>query len=167
MSFGTGTGYQAAELPYDGNKLAMAIIVPDSLADFEASLTSDSLAAVLQSITEADVVLTLPKFTFSAALDLSSALGALGMTDAFGPSADFSAMDGQRDLQITGVLHKGFISIDEAGTEAAAATAVIVGTSAEPERHTLTVDHPFLFVIRDRQTGAILFVGHVVDPTQS
>jgi serpin B len=89
----------------------------------------------------------------------------LGMTDAFDPElADFSGLDGTRNLYVSDVLHKGFVSIDENGTEAAAATAAVVGGASVPEPATLTVDKPFVFFIRDRPTGAILFVGRVVDP---
>jgi serpin B len=164
LSYGAGDGYQAAEIPYDGEQLSMVVIVPDALASFQAALTPDKLAAVLHALSTASVTLTLPKFRFTAPLSLAPALQALGMVDAFGPAADFSGIDGARDLQITGVLHKGFVGIDEAGTEAAAATAVVVGTTSVPEPHTLVVDRPFLFAIRDRPTGAILFVGRVVDP---
>ncbi len=165
MGYGACTGYQAGELPYDGEQLSMVVIVPDDLATFEAGLTADSLHAVLQSLGTANLTIALPKFTYDAPLSLAATLKALGMVDAFGPAADFSGIDGAKDLAITGVLHKGFIGIDEAGTEAAAATAVVVGTNAEPEAHTLTVDRPFLFLIRDKPTGAILFVGRVVDPS--
>ena len=158
-SYGAGAGYQAAELPYDGDQLSMVVIVPDALASFEATLT-----AVVQSLSTADLTLTLPRFRYTTPLSLGAALQALGMVDAFSPAADFSGIDGARDLQITGVLHKGFVGVDEAGTEAAAATAVVVGTTSVPEPHVLAVDRPFLFLIRDRPTGAILFVGRVVDP---
>jgi serpin B len=87
------------------------------------------------------------------------------MTDAFdSQAADFSGLDGEHGLYVSDVLHKGFVAIDENGTEAAAATAVVVGDSAAPEPATLAVDRPFVFFIRDRPTGAILFVGRVLDP---
>ena len=165
LGFGSGAGYQAADLPYDGNDLAMTVIVPDSLSDFEAALTANSLAAVIAGLAPASVALTLPKFNYTASLDLSAALKALGMTDAFDSTADFSGIDGARDLYISAVLHKGFVGIDEAGTEAAAATAVVIDPDGETEPVTFTVAKPFLFVIRDKPTGAILFVGRVVDPS--
>ncbi len=92
----------------------------------------------------------------------------MGMKDAFNPVvADFSGMDGTRDLCIGDVLHKAFVSVDEAGTEAAAATAVImIGTGMPPTPTELTLDHPFIFLIRDIETGAILFVGRVLNPGQ-
>jgi serpin B len=103
---------------------------------------------------------------------LSKGLGALGMTDAFVPSrADFSGIDGARDLYISLILHKAFVSVDEKGTEAAAATVVVVEASSMPvnpvEPMQFKVDRPFLFLIRDNPTGTILFVGRVMNPAVS
>jgi serpin B len=163
--YGEGEGYRAAELPYDGGQLSMVVVVPDDLATFEANLDGAQIGAIMDSITTHELDLSLPKFKFDAPLGLKDVLMALGMTDAFTPgAADFSGIDGTRDLMITDVLHKGFVAIDENGTEAAAATAVVVGDSAAPEPATLAVDRPFVFFIRDRPTGAILFVGRVLDP---
>jgi serpin B len=163
--YGAGEGYRAAELPYDGNKLSMVVVVPDDLATFEASLDADRIESIVGSISTHSLDLTLPKFKFDAPLGLKEVLYSLGMVDAFTPgAADFSGIDGTRNLVITDVLHKGFISIDEKGTEAAAATAVIIGDTSAPEPATLVVDKPFVFFIRDIPTGAILFVGRVVDP---
>lgn len=163
--YGEGSGYQAAELPYDGNKLSMVVVVPDDLAAFEASLTAQKLGEITDSISTHALDLTLPKFKFEAPLGLKKILMNLGMVDAFMfDIADFSGIDGTRRLAITDVLHKGFVAIDEKGTEAAAATAVIVGTTSLPQPATLVVDKPFVFFIRDIPTGAILFIGRVVDP---
>ncbi len=164
--YGEGAGWKAAELGYDGGELSMVIVVPDDLAAFEASLSGETFATVGAALGTRLLDLSLPKFTFDAPLDLKEPLQALGMTDAFDGEADFSGIDGSRSLAITDVLHKGFVSIDEAGTEAAAATAVIVGVTSSPEPATLSVDRPFVFFIKDIQTGAILFVGRVVDPTK-
>jgi serpin B len=163
--YGVGEGYKAAELPYDGGQLSMVVVVPDDMATFEASLDAVRVKDIFASIHTSLLDLTLPKFEFEAPLGLKDVLQNLGMTDAFTPFvADFSGIDGTRDLVITDVLHKGFVSIDEKGTEAAAATAVVVGTTSVPEPATLVVDRPFVFFIRDRPTGAILFVGRVLDP---
>jgi serpin B len=163
--YGAGEGYRAAELPYDGGQLSMVVVVPDDLASFEASLDAQRIDAIVESISTHLLDLTLPKFKFEAPLGLKEVLYGLGMVDAFTPgAADFSGIDGTRDLVITDVLHKGFVAIDEKGTEAAAATAVIVGDTSAPEPATLAVDKPFVFFIRDRPTGAILFVGRVLDP---
>ena len=164
LGYGEGAGFRAAELPYDGGQLAMVVIEPDDLGAFEDGFDVVQWQAVLASLQPHQLELALPKFKFDAPLGLKDALIALGMTDAFTARADFSRIDGARDLMITDVLHKGFVAIDEHGTEAAAATAVIVGDTSAPGPATLAVDHPFLVVIRDRPTGAILFVGRVVDP---
>ncbi|HEY5922257.1 MAG TPA: serpin family protein [Kofleriaceae bacterium] len=163
--YAEGDGYKVAELPYDGGQLSMVVIVPDDLESFEASLDGARIKAIMDSIQTFLLDLTLPKFKFDAPLGLKEVLMNLGMVDAFTDGiADFSGIDGTRNLVITDVLHKGFVAIDEKGTEAAAATAVIVGDTSAPLPATLVVDKPFLFMIRDRPTGAILFVGRVVDP---
>ena len=108
----------------------------------------------------------MPKFEFDAKLGLANTLASMGMPDAFSGSADFSGMTGERDLFISDVIHQAFVSVDEAGTEAAAATAVIMKLLSAPEPPVeLTIDRPFVFLIRDIETGAILFVGRVVDPS--
>ena len=114
---------------------------------------------------DVEVHLALPKFKFSWADSFVPALKALGMTDAFVfPIADFSGMEPKKELYISDVLHKAFVGIDEHGTEAAAATAVVMTAGAIPDPKYVTVDRPFLFFIRD-DSGALLFVGQVTDPT--
>ncbi len=163
--YAAGEGYQVAELPYDGGQLSMVVVVPDDLPAFEANLDAQRVKDIFASIHTYALDLSLPKFKFEAPLGLKEILFNLGMTDAFTSGlADFSAIDGTRNLVITDVLHKGFVAIDEKGTEAAAATAVIIGDTSAPEPATLVVDKPFVFFIRDRPTGAVLFVGRVVDP---
>ncbi len=168
FSYAAGDGWQAIALPYRGGLADMLIIVPDlgSFDLFEASLDSGSYAAVVSALQQQQVLLRMPKFTFETSLGLSDTLVGLGMTDAFDPSlADFSAMDGSRDLYIGDVLHKAFIAVDEKGTEAAAATVVIMAMSAMPvEGLELTIDRPFLYFIRDVPTGTVLFMGRVLDP---
>lgn len=163
LSYGEGEGWQAVQLPYDGFALDMTIIVPEDLAAFEAGLTGPRLQGVLDGLGHFLVDLALPKFEFTTDLPLTNPLRAMGMDVAFGDSADFSGM-ADAGLQITDVLHKAFVGIDESGTEAAAATAVLIGETAVPELREFAVDRPFLFVIRDRPTGMILFMGRVVDP---
>lgn len=165
LGYTAGEGYQVVELPYDGGQVSMVIVVPDDLAAFEAAFTADVIADIHGGLGGAEVTLSLPRFSFDAPLSLAETLQALGMTSAFSGAADFSGIDGSRRLAITDVIHKGFIGIDEAGTEAAAATAVIVGDTAVPEPVTVDVDRPFVFWIRDRPTGAVLFVGRVTDPS--
>ncbi len=157
---------QAVELPYNGEQVAMLLLVPDErqYETFEASLDFDRYEEIVVALQEQRVALGLPKFVFSYDVALPNHLKDLGMTDAFIPgAADFSGMNGTRELFISDVLHKAFITVNEAGTEAAAATAVVVAPTAEPgEPVVFTIDRPFLFVIRDTPTGAILFVGRVL-----
>lgn len=165
-SYGQGNGFQAIDIPYVDEKLSMLVIMPapGTFDAFLSALTPTKLNECIAQTALKQVDLALPKFTFSTGADLGNLLRSLGMTDAFAPGhADFSGIDGRFDLFISSVLHKAFISIDEQGTEAAAATAVIIGiTSAPVSQVTLTVDHPFLFLVRDRQTGLVLFLGKIV-----
>lgn len=170
--YAEGEGYQAVELPYDGYGLSMVILLPaaEEFATFEEGLDAERLNTILQDLSRHEVVLTMPRFEMTSDFSLAQVLTAMGMPAAFSDSADFSAMTGGRDLFIGDVIHKAFVSVDEEGTEAAAATAVIMEAMAampEPERPIeVTVDHPFIFLIRDIQTGTILFLGRVVDPSQ-
>jgi len=167
FGFFHGEGFAAAELPYVGEELSMVVILPDEggFEGFEAGLSAEGLAEIVGGLQRQPVDVTLPKFTFEHDLPLTQPLQEMGMRSAF-EAADFSGMDGTRSLVITDVLHKAFVAVDEKGTEAAAATAVVVGkTSAPPPSVSFTVDRPFLFLIRDIQTGAILFLGRVVDPS--
>ncbi len=167
-SYAKGDGYEAIELPYDGNELSMVVLLPadGNFAKFQDSLTAEQVDTIIQSLQPRQVNLTLPRWKFDSSFRLSDTLKAMGMRDAFAPdAADFSGIDGARDLSISEVLHKAFVAVDEDGTEAAAATAVIIRVTAAPaEPVTLTVDRPFIFLIRDQPTGAILFVGRVLNP---
>lgn len=166
----SGDGYQAVELPYAGQTAAMTIIVPDegNFAAFESAFDAAKLDEILNTMEFTSVQLGLPKFTFESQFSLPNQLSALGMTDAFDPNrADFSGMTGNRDLFISDVIHKAFVAVDEKGTEAAAATAVIMELAMAPMfETTLTVDRPFIFLIRDTVSGQILFMGRVVNPAQ-
>jgi serpin B len=168
-SFGytQGEGYQAVELLYDGDELSMVIILPEDgqFEAFEEGLQAQQVSDITSDLQLAQVTLTMPKFEFDSEFSLKDTLAEMGMPAAFSEAADFSGMTGTRDLCISAVLHKAFVSVDEAGTEAAAATAVIVGETAIPEQPVeVTIDHPFIFLIRDIETGAILFVGRVLNP---
>ena len=160
--------FAAIELPYDGGELSMVVLVPAAreFEDFEESLDFSVVQAAIDGLAGNRVVLTMPKFGMETSFNLKDALSTLGMEIAFEPAAaDFSGMDGTRNLYITDVLHKAFVEVDEAGTEAAAATAVVVGaTSAPTEPVEFTIDRPFVFLIRDIQTGSILFLGRVMNP---
>jgi serpin B len=168
-SFGytEGEGYQAVELQYDGNKLSMVILLPEvgHFQAFEEGLQAQQICDIISGLQPSPVALTMPKFEFDSEFSLKDTLAGMGMEDAFSGAADFSGMTGTLDLHITEVLHKAFVSVDEAGTEAAAATAVIMGESAMPGQPVeVNIDHPFIFLIRDIETGAILFVGRVLNP---
>jgi len=165
-----GAGYQALELPYDGQELSMVILLPDagSFSAYEESLDDEQVEKTIRQMEGRQVALTMPRFEFESSLSLADTLTAMGMPDAFGGLADFSGMTGDRDLFIGAVLHKAFVSVDEAGTEAAAATAVIMkrlGLPGAPIE--VNVDRPFIFLIRDIDSGTILFVGRVLTPSQS
>jgi serpin B len=168
LGYAEGDGYQAVELPYDGREMSMVVVVPDwgEFGAFEDSLDAGQVEAIIEKLSRRQVALRMPTFEFDARFSLKEVLAALGMSQAFSGAADFSDMTGKKDLFISDVFHKAFVSVDEAGTEAAAATAVVMRlTSAAPDPVEVNVDHPFLFLIRDVKTGAILFVGRVVDPS--
>lgn len=158
---------EVVELPYKNTRLAMTLVLPAQGAfdTMVRDFSSARLTAAAGKMRAEYLSLAMPKFTFSTALDAGALLKQLGMTEAFDPSrADFSGITGQGGLVLSSVHHKAFIAVDEHGTEAAAATGTVVGvTSAppEPERR-LVLDRPFLFVIRDTATGAVLFMGTVV-----
>jgi serpin B len=165
--YASGTGWQAVELPYVNPALAMTIIVPDDLAAFERGLSGKSFAKIAAALENADVNLTLPRFKIETKSDLSATLAKVGMPLAFDPgSADFSGITTQEKLYIAKVIHQADISVDEKGTEASAATAVVMAAGAMPGGPvTMHVDRPFIFALRDTNTGAILFLGRVVDPS--
>jgi serpin B len=163
-----GNGYQAVELDYAGETAAMDIIVPDAgnFETFESSFNKETLDGILNGMQSTSMSLGLPKFEFTKDFVLSDTLKGLGMSDAFNSDlADFSGMTGKKDLYIGNVIHKAFVAVDEKGTEAAAATAVIM-EAATAIRHevNLQIDRPFIFVIRDTVSGQILFIGRVINP---
>ncbi len=164
FGYASGEGYEAVELPYVGGELSMVVIAPDAgtFEAFEAGLDVDGLDAILGGLGYRSLELALPKFGFESSVDLVPPLMALGMESAFG-DADFSGINGQGGLAITGVFHKTFVAVDEEGTEAAAATAVVVGETSVPEFLPVAIDRPFIFLIRDIKTGAVIFLGRVVE----
>jgi serpin B len=169
VSFGYagGEGYQAVELQYDGEELSMVILLPEAgqFQGFEEGLQTQTVRGIISGLQDAQITLTMPKFEFDSEFSLTDTLAGMGMPIAFSGGADFSGMTGSPDLFISEVLHKAFVSLDEAGTEAAAATAVIMDESEPPgEPVEVTIDRPFIFLIRDIETGAILFVGRVLNP---
>ena len=168
FGYAEGGGYQAIELPYDGRELSMVILLPRAgqFADFEGSLDAQRVDAIVKNLKPMRVILSMPKFEFESGFSLSETLAAMGMPVAFSGGADFSGMTGNRDLFISDVIHKAIVSVDEAGTEAAAATAVVMTTGMIPgEPVEVTIDRPFVFLIHDIETGTILFVGRIVNPS--
>jgi serpin B len=164
--YADGDGWRAVELPYLGDALAMTVIVPDDFAAFEAGLDADAFAAIIDELAVNEVALSLPRFSTESKLGLANVLQQLGMPLAFDPlAADFSGITTEELLFIAQVIHQANIDVDEAGTEAAAATAVVMDAGSAPmEPITLVVDRPFLFALRDTTTGAIVFLGRITDP---
>lgn len=168
FNYAAGDGYQAVELPYDGRELSMIILLPDSgqFEAFENTLDAALVDNIVSDLETRQVALTMPRFEFESEFSLADILAAMGMPVAFTGDADFSGMTGNRELAISDVVHKAFVSVDEAGTEAAAATAVVMRLTAAPgEPVQVTVDRPFVFLIRDSGTGTVLFMGRVVNPS--
>jgi serpin B len=168
LRYAAGPGWRAVELPYLGGALAFTVIVPDDLAAFEATLDAAALDALTAALEDRTVSLSLPRFGMETKASLADALRALGMPIAFDRSrADFSGITAAEQLVIADVIHQANIDVDEKGTEAAAATAVVMETTSAPAEEPVTVraDRPFLFLLRDLPTGAVLFLGRVSDPS--
>jgi serpin B len=166
-----GDGLQALELPYAGKDLSMVVLLPkraDGLADFEKGLTAERLAGWLRQLREQEVIVQLPRFKVTAEFRLGPTLAAMRMPLAFGDGADFSGMDGKKDQYLSEVVHKSFVDVNEEGTEAAAATAVVKAERSGESRLTplFRADHPFVFLIRDRRSDGILFLGRVQNPVK-
>jgi serpin B len=164
----SGDGWKAVDLPYAGNSLSMTIVVPDAgRFDQVVAGLDPALLAAATTMRKAQVQLALPKFDIEKATKLNESLAALGMPTAFNPkAADLSGMTTREKLYLSHVVHQANVTIDEKGTTAAAATAAVVNTTSAPlieER--LDVDRPFVFLLRDRPTGAVLFAGQVTNPT--
>lgn len=161
--------FQALELPYRGRELSMVVFLPKKaggISEFEESLTDANVNTWLGKLKTHRVEVSLPKFEFTAEFALAKTLASMGMTSAFSAGADFSGMSDKESLMLSDVIHKAFVSVDENGTEAAAATAVIARPTAI-ENHPSAVfraDRPFVFLIREKQTGSILFLGRLANP---
>ena len=159
------TGVRLLELPYEQDRLSMLILLPgdeSTLGELERSLTRPNLNRWIARLREETISVSVPRFNVKARFDLAGTLSQMGMTDAFSSAkADFSGMTGKRDLFISAVIHQACAEVTEEGTEAAAATAVVMKRGFAH----FDVNRPFVFLIRDRQSGSILFMGRVVDPT--
>jgi len=171
-----GGTFQALELPYAGNEISMVVLLPkqtDGLPALEQSFTSGVAGEWIQKLQPVEkVILTLPSFTMTQQFELSSTLSAMGMAQAFSGSADFSGMTGKPEFSISAAIHKAYIDVNEKGTEAAAATAIVMYATAmrreapEPPPVVFRADHPFLFILLDTKSGSMLFLGRVADPTK-
>jgi serpin B len=163
-----GDGFQALALDYQGGDARMILLVPDpgQYEAFETSLDEARFAEIVAALETTEARLVMPKFEFESEFQLNETLEEMGMPAPFDRAvADFSAMSAEfgRDLYISAVIHKAFVAVDEEGTEAAAATAVVIEVESAPELN-ITVDGPFLFAIHDEGTGSVLFLGRVLDP---
>ena len=176
FGYGETKEMQFLELPYEGGDLSMVVLLPRpgttlDRATAAAMESSKSLQQQLAKLGSKDVVVHLPRFTMTSQFDLVDTLAAMGMTNAFDADrADFSGMTSEEELMISAVIHKAFVEVNEKGTEAAAATAVELAPAAAPveeEPIVFRADRPFAFLIRHLRTGAILFMGRVVDPTST
>ena len=166
LDYAAGDSWQAVDLPYVGRQLSMLVIVPDDLSAFEAGLDDTALDEIVGALRGREVILGLPKFGTKSQLELNDVLASLGMPTAFTDAADFSGITTEEPLKISAVIHQANIDVDEKGTEAAAATAVMITASGMPsDVVTLTVDRPFLFALRDVPSGAVLFLGRIADPS--
>lgn len=169
LAYAEDAGWKAVSLAYQGTDLQMLIVVPDAgtFAAFERDLTVERLDSIAGAVSDHIVTLSLPRFAFRSQNSLAAPLSAMGMREEFTPGApDFSGIDGTQTIFLKDVVHEGYIAVDENGTEAAAATAVIGEAVNLPPPATLAIDRPFLFAIRSPTTG-VLFFGRVTNPTAS
>lgn len=172
LLYGRFDGFAVLDIPYAGNGLSMTILLPDEwngVTDMEAVIAWNTMAKHLNELRPQEVTVWLPKWKLDFDLDASLVLQEMGMRDAFSLDADFSGMTGRKDLFIDKVLHKAFIDVNEKGTEAAAASAVIMAekTTAVPnERVYFRADHPFIYLIRDGRSNSIFFIGRLANPPQ-
>ncbi|MBL8952682.1 MAG: serpin family protein [Myxococcaceae bacterium] len=165
LRYADSGGTEVFEVPYQNDEVSMVLLVPPAgkLGELEQSLDGAKVRQLIGMLQDENVGLKLPRFEARTQVELKKVLGELGLGVAFGGEADLSGMTGEKGLRITAVVHEAVVKTDEAGTEAAAATAVVVGRVSLPQFK--TIDRAFVYLIRDRATGAVLFVGRVGDPS--
>ncbi len=166
--YGEDVGLKILEIPYTKHNVSLVVFLPDELdglVKFESTLSLDNLARWIRGLQMIEVEVHIPRFEMNSAFRLDDALQSMGMTEAFNHQADFSGMTDCEKFFIGSVLHNAFIVVNEEGTEAAAATAIIMRSFGYPEAlPVFRADHPFVFLIRENSTGSILFLGRVVNP---
>lgn len=164
--YASADGWQAVSLGYAGGDASMLVILPENMGDFMEQFNGEMLDGITGGMSRENVNLTMPRFEFTRSMPLSDILVSMGMKTAFGSEANFRGMTGDLDLFISQVLHKAYVKVDEEGTEAAAATAVVMNLTAMPAPPVeMKVNRPFIFLIQDGTTGSILFMGRVNDPS--
>jgi serpin B len=161
---------QIIEMPYKEESLSLIVLLPKEktgITDLEQKMNFENMMAWQSRLRKRKVIVFFPKFKIESQFSLDQTLALMGMPDAFDPElADFSAMVGQKELYISAVIHKAFLEVNEEGSEAAAATGVVVSvTSIAPSPPIFKADHPFVFFIRDNKSQSILFLGRVLNPT--
>lgn len=161
---------QAVELPYSGGNYSIVVILPtanQTIEEYSKGLSFSSLDNLLKGLLKQEVNVSIPKFKLSSGYQLKQVLSDMGMPLPFTDKADFSGMTSKNDLKITDVFHKAFIEVNEEGTEASAATAVVIGLKSAGNEKYFIANRPFLFLIKDNSSGSILFMGRMVNPTKS
>ena len=163
--------FQFLEMPYKGDDVSMFVILPketQGLSKIESNLSLKMINLAIKGIEKKEVIVYFPKFKLELSYELSRLMKSLGMNDAFSKKADFSKITDNKELYISAIIHKTFIEVDEKGTEAAAATAVVMRVKSMPppaEKIEFKADHPFFYFIRENSTGTILFTGRMNDPS--
>lgn len=168
LSYARGDAWKAVEMPYVGADMSMVVIVPDEgkFDQIENKLSGQWLDTLFSNLGDQALKLQFPKFDFKCGFSVKKRLQSLGMETAFKPQqADLTGISKAAQLFLQDVVHKAYVSVDEKGTEAAAATAVSVGMTSVSTFKEVSVDRPFIFTIRDRKTGAVVFLGRVLDPS--
>jgi len=171
FNYAASDGVQVLKMPYKGDRLSMLAVLPegrDGIGALEDAISADAIEQWRQNLSSVEVVVAMPKFEMNTKYLLNKHLTALGMTDVFSPGkADLSGMVGQtgnEDLFVQKALQDAYVKVDEEGTEAAAVTTITAVYTSAPSPPRFTADHPFLFLIQDDESGAVLFMGRVSDP---
>jgi serine protease inhibitor len=166
LQYASGRGYKAVALPYAESGLSMLIVLPTGqpLGRLQGRLDATALNRIARSLGDARVELSLPRFHVSAELELKEMLKELGMSIPFSEEADFSRITGDKRLKIGQVTHAADLAVDEAGTVAAATAIVVLEVKSKPRRVEFNANRPFLFFLRDENTGTVLFAGRVTNP---